>query len=845
MVPIITAFYDQLKEPLIIMLLFSAAISLFLGNSADAMSIALALTIVSLVAAIQEYRSEQALEKLADLVPHTCTVVRDGRAIDHFPAKQLVVGDLVMLSTGDRVPADVRLVDGVEMSVDESSLTGENSPVAKTGLALSIMGGEGQGGDGNVAPPPLTEQTNVAFMGTLVVSGRGRGLVIAVGERSEFGKVAKELSEVEARKSPLQIKIDELGRLLAYASSAGIAVMALMGYLLGRPFLETVTVAVSLAVAAIPEGLPICVTVTLALGVLRMARHAAIVKKLPAVETLGCVTVIASDKTGTLTQNEMTARSIYTLAFPSLNFAREVTQRCMEFNALSALFGTASICNNASVAGSSDDEKNDNNAVLMGQPTEIALLVGAVKANVPDPRPMYHRVQEIPFSSDRKRMEANGFDLISSDGSLYFVKGMPESILGECKTHTAADGSAVALTEIGKTRALSQSRRMAACGLRVLAMAYGPSLDELTLAGIVGLEDPPREGVPESVANLEKSGVKVIMVTGDSKETAVAIAARCGIIGGLKPSRAESGGEFGAQLDAIGSHNLPDSIVGVKVFYRVAPRHKLALVRALQSRGEVVAMTGDGVNDATALKAADVGVAMGKGGTDVAKEAADVVLADDDFTTITHAVAEGKGIFFNIRNFLAFQLSTSFAALAIESVATAFSLPSPLNAMQILWINIIMDGPPAQSLGVEPVDERILKAQPRKATDSIVTRALLIRAVSSAFLIMFLTLKVFAHELEDGVVTRRDTTMTFMTFVNCDLFNAYACRSSDRCFYEISPFSNMSFLWAMAFSVAGQFAVIYLPPLQSVFQTEALSLGDLFLIVCLSSTVLLLDTVRK
>ncbi len=704
MVPIITAFYDQLKEPLIIMLLFSAAISLFLGNSADAMSIALALTIVSLVAAIQEYRSEQALEKLADLVPHTCTVVRDGRAIDHFPAKQLVVGDLVMLSTGDRVPADVRLVDGVEMSVDESSLTGENSPVAKTGLALSIMGGGGQGGDGNVAPPPLTEQTNVAFMGTLVVSGRGRGLVIAVGERSEFGKVAKELSEVEARKSPLQIKIDELGRLLAYASSAGIAVMALMGYLLGRPFLETVTVAVSLAVAAIPEGLPICVTVTLALGVLRMARHAAIVKKLPAVETLGCVTVIASDKTGTLTQNEMTARSIYTLAFPSLNFgltgvgydskksggymvrsksceelsqgdgdsserrAREVTQRCMEFNALSALFGTASICNNASVAGSSDDEKNDNNAVLMGQPTEIALLVGAVKANVPDPRPMYHRVQEIPFSSDRKRMEvkcrpvggahtctafalsarrhkANGFDLISSDGSLYFVKGMPESILGECKTHTAADGSAVALTEIGKTRALSQSRRMAACGLRVLAMAYGPSLDELTLAGIVGLEDPPREGVPESVANLEKSGVKVIMVTGDSKETAVAIAARCGIIGGLKPSRAESGGELceigtasivqgdssddevidlqnydlsshnliddleygslalsGAQLDAIGSHNLPDSIVGVKVFYRVAPRHKLALVRALQSRGEVVAMTGDGVNDATALK---------------------------------------------------------------------------------------------------------------------------------------------------------------------------------------------------------------------------------------------------
>lgn len=975
LLPILRAFVDQLKEPLILMLLFSAGISLFLGNAADAISIALALGIVSLVAAVQEYRSEKALEKLADLVPHTCTVLRDGRARDRFPARELVVGDLIILSTGDRVPADVRLVDGVETSVDESSLTGENGPVDKTGMALTVLGGggvvgapspSGKGGGRSSSssssrsppPPPLTEQRNILFMGTLVVSGRGRGLVVAVGERTEFGKVAKELGAVESRKSPLQVKIDELGRILAYASSAGIALMALAGYLLGRPFLETVTVAVSLAVAAIPEGLPICVTVTLALGVLRMARHNAIVKKLTAVETLGCATVIASDKTGTLTQNEMTARSVYSLAFPNLCFgltgvgydmsksggnlvrspstggeytredsasssagsggrSRKVTEKCTEFNPLSALFGTASICNNASVSP-------DSSSPPVGQPTEMALLIGAAKANVPDPRPMYHRLQEIPFSSDRKRMEVrcrpvggahtctaftlsarrlssarDGDAPISEDGSLYFVKGMPEAILGECATHTAADGSAVPLTEHGRGRALSQSRRMAACGLRVLAMAYGPSLESLTFAGIVGLEDPPREGVVESVRHLEKGGVKVLMVTGDSKETALAIARRCGILGNSgSPSsgnsieepamatvarRTNSGDELGgsssdeyldldayspvknstddgssfddieygqhalsgAQLDAIGQHSLPDSIVGVKVFYRVAPRHKLALVRALQRRGEVVAMTGDGVNDATALKAADIGIAMGKGGTDVAKEAADVVLADDEFTTITHAVAEGKGIFFNIRNFLSFQLSTSFAALAMESVATAFHLPSPLNAMQILWINIIMDGPPAQSLGVEPVDERILRAPPRKISDPIVTRALLTRAVSSAALIMIVTLGVFSRELDDGHVTRRDTTMTFMTFVNCDLFNAYACRSADKCFYEISPFSNPSFLWAMAFSVAGQFAVIYLPPLQSVFQTEALSPGDLLFIVCLSSTVLLLDTVRK
>ncbi|KAL3806000.1 hypothetical protein ACHAXA_006420 [Cyclostephanos tholiformis] len=836
--PILRAFYDQLKEPLILMLLFSASISLCLGNGADALSIGMALVIVSLVAAIQEYRSERGesssssssssfLEcfipesfrlnwggsvgfgfgfdpKLADLVPHTCTVLRDGRAHDHFPAKELVIGDLVILTTGDRVPADVRVIDCVELSVDESSLTGENGPVSKTGMAIPALGGGGGGGgddgvddvcDDNVSgggggssplstavlavPPPITEQRNIVFMGTLVVAGRGRGLVVAVGERTEFGKVAKELGGVESRRSPLQIKIDELSRLLAYASTVGITIMALVGYLLGRPFLETVTVAVSLAVAAIPEGLPICVTVTLALGVLRMARHSAIVKKLPAVETLGCCTVIASDKTGTLTQNEMTARSIYTLAFPRLCFGltgvgydvrrsggflvrgasdddlsrmdpaslsstggckatssnsigRKVSDRSPEFEALLALFGTASICNNASVStGDDDDDDAPPGGVHMGQPTEMALLVGSAKANVPDPRPMYHRLQEIPFSSDRKRMEvkcrpvggrsahtctafalsarkhsASGGDLIAPDGSLYFVKGMPESILGECQTYTAADGSALPLTEAGKSQALTQSRRMATCGLRVLAMAYGPSLGSLTFAGIVGLEDPPREGVIESVAHLERSGVQVIMVTGDSKETAVSIARRCGILGGGR-GRSET---IAAKNDTDASEGLLATIP-----LRSLNGDQLTGLKGKEKRGR-----GGG--------AADIGIAMGKGGTDVAKEAADVVLADDDFTTIVRAVAEGKGIFFNIRNFLSFQLSTSFAALMMESVATAFRLPSPLNAMQILWINIIMDGPPAQSLGVEPVDERILRAPPRKVTDPIVTRALLTRA---------------------------------------------------------------------------------------------------------------------
>lgn len=797
--------------------------------------------------------------------------------------------------------------------VDESALTGENHPVPKTGEGILTS---------SAAPPSLTQQRNMVFAGTLCNSGRGRALVVAVGKNSEFGRIAAELSTVESRKSPLQLKIDELGQRLATLSSAFIVVIGICGYLMGRPFLETVTVAVSLAVAAIPEGLPICVTVTLALGVLRMARMNAIVKHLPAVESLGCATVVASDKTGTLTQNEMTARSVYTLAFPDVTFGitgvgydpsngdlvqmshrvneappspRRITKDDDEFAVLMPLLQTASLCNNAIIFESS----------ATGQPTELALLVAASKSGIPDPRPLYHRIQEIPFSSDRKRMEVrarpvsgqhvcHAFTLAqqeshsvlsifgrralptnaaagSNDGSsLYFVKGMPEAVLGECSYYVGKNAAPIALQDDDRADVLSQSRRMAASGLRVLAMAYGPTLEQLTFAGVIGMEDPLRVGVADAVRQLRQGGVKVLMVTGDSKETALAIARRCGILGNNYDDELRDDGtgalvddfggsssnlsdiEFGAcyamsgdELDNIHPNNLADSIVGLRVFYRVVPKHKLALVRALQKQGEIVAVTGDGVNDALSLKGADIGISMGRSGTDVAKEASDIVLADDDFSTITRAIAEGKGIFFNIRNFLSFQLSTSFAALAIASVATAFGLPSPLNAMQILWINIIMDGPPAQSLGVEPVDAKILKAKPRKADDPIVTRALLARCITSAALIVFLTLKVFSNELDDGNVTRRDTTMTFMTFVNCDLLNAYACRSSERAFYEVGLFSNPAFLWAVGGSIIGQLLVVYFPPLQEVFQTEALSASDMMYIVFLSSSILWMDTLRK
>ena len=717
---------EQLKEPLIGMLLFSAVISIALGNTSDAISISIALLIVSLVAAVQEYRSEKALEKLANLVPHTSTVLRDGCVNDGFPAKELVVGDLILLATGDRVPADCRVIDSIGLRIDESLLKGENHPVNKTGEGLLVIGGGANANANSVVP--LSQQRNIAFAGTLVNEGRGRALVLAVGVHSEFGMVAEELNDVTTRKSPLQVKIDELGKRLAFLSSATIVGIAIWGVLKGRPFLETLTVVVSLAVAAIPEGLPIVTTVTLALGVLRMSRQNVIVKELSVVESLGCATVVASDKTGTLTKNEMTARLAFCPAFPTrqlvfpgvgysssrltdrlsvvhdegaginstIGSMQPIRSTSEEHVAILALLSTSCLCNNAMIvidADSSSDMDTVEGINISGQPTEVALLIGAFKANVANPRPQYHRTQEIPFSSERKRMEVRArpvsgkhcckaFEIaatitpktISKDANncnnrnMYFVKGMPETILAECNSYVGIDRSLIPFYDDKKTLVLSQSRRMAASGLRCLAMAHGVSLDHLTFAGIVGLEDPPRDGVVESVRKLRTCGIRVLMVTGDAKETSLTIARRCGIVGpgdgyttalpsmtdllpeswsndsldtssrpiidGFDMEDLKLGATVslsGADLDAIPVQNLPDSIADIKVFYRVAPRHKLAIVRALQKNGDIVAMTGDGVNDAIALKGADIGIAMGKKGTDVAKEAADVVLADDDF----------------------------------------------------------------------------------------------------------------------------------------------------------------------------------------------------------------------
>ncbi|XP_053467473.1 calcium-transporting ATPase type 2C member 1 isoform X1 [Ictalurus furcatus] len=825
--PLWKKYLSQFKDPLIMLLLASAVISVVMRQFDDAVSITVAIIIVVTVAFVQEYRSEKSLEELGKLVPPECHCVREGR-LDHMLARELVPGDTVCLSVGERVPADLRLFESVDLSVDESSLTGETTPCSKT-----------------VAPQPvsgdLTSRSNIAFMGTLVCSGKAKGIVIGTGESSEFGEVIKMMQAEESPKTPLQKSMDVLGKQLSLYSFCIIGVIMMVGWLQGKNLLDMFTIGVSLAVAAIPEGLPIVVTVTLALGVMRMVKKRAIVKKLPIVETLGCCNVICSDKTGTLTKNEMTVTQVFSsdgqraeVTGVGYNGAGEVLIDGKVVHgfaniSISKLVEAGCVCNDAVI----------RNNTLMGRPTEGALIALAMKVGLESIQQEFVRLEELPFSSEQKWMAVRCVHRTQQDKpGVFFVKGAFEKVIQLCKTYNSKGAS---LPLSNQQRALYQQEKtyMGSAGLRVLAFASGAEMGSLTFLGLVGIIDPPRSGVKEAVSTLISSGVSIKMITGDAQETAVAIANRLGLY--AKDAQCLSGDE----VDLMDIQDLSQIVSRTVVFYRASPRHKLKIVKSLQNIGAVVAMTGDGVNDAVALKAADIGVAMGQSGTDVCKEAADMILVDDDFQTIMSAIEEGKGIYNNIKNFVRFQLSTSIAALTLISLATLMNFPNPLNAMQILWINIIMDGPPAQSLGVEPVDGDVIRKPPRNVRDSILTRSLIAKVLVSSFIIVCGTLFVFWRELRDNEITPRDTTMTFTCFVFFDMFNALSSRSQTRMVHEIGLCSNKTFCFAVLASIMGQLLVIYFPPLQKVFQTESLSILDLLFLVCLTSSVCFVSELIK
>lgn len=941
--PLWLRFLKQFKETLILLLLASALISFFIGNTDDSVSITLAVTIVVTVGFVQEYRSEKSLEALNKLVPHSAhirravhgprsrPVLEDRNAIEMeplvdgsteklsstVPAAQLVVGDVVLFSTGDRIPADIRITHAADLSIDESNLTGENEPVLKYSEVLHRDHIQKQLDDISRSSSPmpygpaagtvgadvrLNEQHNIAFMGTLVRSGYGEGIVIATGGQTEFGTISLSLQEIEAPRTPLQQSMDKLGQQLSYMSFVVIGLIMLVGLLQGKKPLDLFTIGVSLAVAAIPEGLPIIVTVTLALGVLRMAKRGAIVRKLPSVETLGSVNVVCSDKTGTLTMNHMTVTRLWYFDAPApTSIDKEVTN--IPNAATRAVLRIGNIANNARLSSPSAaspatassaavlSSTRDRDALItksrwVGQPTDVAVMDLLDSFSEDDVRDSIGpRSTETPFSSERKWMGVmiasplgemtNG---LGSGSDMAYIKGALEQVLRKCDTYLNKEGREIILDEARRQEAFAGAKQMADQGLRVIAFASGsvrsrkppssrtstpktgeqrkpqePDYSGLCFAGMVGMTDPPRKGVDKSIQRLQRGGVKVIMITGDAEATAVAIAKGLGM--SLNPAAREV--LRGDELDKMTDDQLAEAISRTNIFARTSPEHKMKIIRALQKRGDVVAMTGDGVNDAPALKKADIGVAMGLLGTDVAKEAADMILTDDDFSTILTAIEQGKGIFYNIQNFITFQLSTSVAALSLLLISTALGFKNPLNAMQILWINILMDGPPAQSLGVEPVDPRVMTVPPRARNTNVLTRRLLQRVFTQAAFIMIGTLSVYIHEMLDVddptthtktlTVTKRDTTMTFTTFVLFDMFNALTCRSEAKSVLtgELQIFGNKMFNYAVAGSLIGQACVIYLPFLQRVFQTEALRLWDILGLMCLASSVLWVDELRK
>nr|CAD7262441.1 unnamed protein product [Timema shepardi] len=752
-------YIEQFKNPLIMLLLASAFVSVCMKQFDDAVSITVAIIIVVTVAFIQEYRSEKSLEELTKLVPPSCHCLRESQ-LETFLARNLVPGDIVHLNVGDRVPADIRLFEAIDLAIDESSFTGETEPASK--LTSPVLKNNGH-----------TAKKNIVFMGTLVRCGNGKlivwgkqGIVVSTGEKSEFGEVFKMMQAEEAPKTPLQKSMDILGTQLSFYSFCIIGLIMVLGWIQGKPILDMFTIGVSLAVAAIPEGLPIVVTVTLALGVMRMAKQNAIVKKLPTVETLGCVNVICSDKTGTITKNEMTVTVIVT----SDGYLAEV-----------------------SGAGYNDQGEihiHKCDSVDRARDSIYNLLEHGMYG-VSD---KFVRLQEYPFSSEQKMMAVKCISKYGDNKEeIYFVKGALEKILQQC-TKYLSNGSLHPLNSKKEQDYLAEAYEIGRKGLRVVGMARGSSLQDLIYVGLVGICDPPRPNVRESIQTLMQSGVKVALVTGDAQETATAIASMVGL------DTLHSQVLSGDQIDTMTDHQLEQIVGNVSVFYRVTPRHKLCIVKAFQRNGSIVGMTGDGVNDGVALKKADIGIAMGKN-------------------------EEGKGIFYNIRNFVRFQLSTSIAALSLIALATLMGIPNPLNAMQILWINIIMDGPPAQSLGVEPVDKDVIKQKPRNVKEPMITRSLIINVLLSAWIIICGTLWVFKKEMSDNIITPRDTTMTFTCFVFFDMFNALSCRSQTKSIFSIGLLSNRMFLLAVTLSVVGQLLVIYFPPLQMVFQTEALTLG--------------------
>ncbi|MCF6155640.1 MAG: cation-translocating P-type ATPase [Candidatus Brocadia sp.] len=861
-------FLGQFNDFIVWILIVAAIVSGFLGEWIDALAIVAIVIINAIIGFIQEYRAEKSLDALQKMTTPFSRVLRNSE-VHSIPSRNIVPGDIVLLEAGDCVPADGRLYSSFGLKTQEASLTGESTPVSKSTEPLQnpLL--------------PIGDRENMVFMGTSVTSGKGICVVISTGMHTELGKIAGLIQESGKEETPLQRKLEVFGKKLVYLCLGIVAIVFLLELWRKDPLLEAFLMSVSLAVAAIPEGLPAIVTIALALGVQRMVKRHVLIRKLPAVETLGCTTVICSDKTGTLTQNEMTVRKIFvngktidisgTGYAPEGNFTfnntplSEIDKRMVTF-----VLGIGVLCNNAHL-------KRDNTTwKILGDPTEGAILSAAAKAGIwkEGLQKKFPLASEIPFDSDRKKMST----IRKTPYSVQLVceKGAADVIVKDC-TRISIGGELRDLTEDDIRVIVNENNKMADAALRVIGIAFKPvdietinpdpdSLErDLIFAGLLAMIDPPRPEVKDAVATCHKAGIKTVMITGDHKNTARAIGEELGFL------RNDRKAIDGMELDTLPDEILEKEVSKIAVYARVSAEHKLRIVKAWKKQGEVVAMTGDGVNDAPAVKEASIGVSMGITGTDVTKEASDMIITDDNFASIEAAVEEGRGIYDNIKKSIHYLLSCNAGEIFTMLFASIFNLPLPLFPIQILWINIATDGLPALALGVDAVDPDIMKRPARRSTEQIIDRNLGSLIVFQGFLIALSTLLAYLYVLyytssvKPGYLhywflnklipccfggplsgdLERARTVAFSVMVISQLFHSFNCRNAHRSLFMIGVFTNKKLLLATGFSLAMQVAIVYIPYSENIFKVIPLELKDWIAIFGFSTLVFIIMEIIK
>jgi Ca2+-transporting ATPase len=813
----------QFRNVLILILLGATGVSALLGHTLEATVITIIVSFAVLLGFVQEHRAERALAALRQMAAPTAHAVRNGAEIA-LAARDVVPGDIVLLRAGDRVPADGRLVEAISLAVDESTLTGESTAADKT---VEPLAG---------ASLPLGDRTNMVYAGTLTAYGRGQAVAVATGMATEFGRITRMVETVEAGRTPLQENLDKLGATLGKAALVIVGLVVVTGLARGLPVIEMFMFGIALAVAVVPEALPAVVTISLAIGVRRMVARHALVRRLPVVETLGSTSVICSDKTGTLTRNEMTVRRVvlhgYTLDVTGAGYEPHGEMR-VDGADVTPSAAARDLLHAASLASDAHLAHRDGRWTVEGDPTEGALLVAAAKAGLTldeiDREAV--RVDEIPFTSERRQMTTLHR---TPDGIMACSKGATDRVLACCTTELR-EGETQPLTETDRDRVRADEHRLASEGLRVLAVARKRDATrddaerDMTLLGLVAMMDPPRDEASAAVARCRSAGIVPIMITGDHPLTAQTIARELGI---LSEQRSVSG----AELERMSDEELRRDVQGIGVYARVSPADKLRVVEAWQHHGHVVAMTGDGVNDAPALKKADVGIAMGVTGTDVSKEAAGMTLLDDNFATIVAAVEEGRIVFGNIKKYLMYLLSCNVGEIGLLAGAVMAGLPLPLTAVQILYVNLATDGLPALALAVDPPEPDLMARQPRDPRRGVFTRAVTTQLVVAGVWSALVNLGLFIAGHRAGRPLEQVMALTFVTLVLIQFFNAYNCRS-DRLSVVRRPFANRWLNAAVAWEVALLVAIVTVPMLQQAFGTFTLSASDWALTIALAATI--------